>query len=63
MTDPRIIELFRVLGLVHRSPRRQWHYRRLMMEWWQELCEELLASDRALYIEFFRELMRRAFYV
>jgi hypothetical protein len=59
--DPRITELWRVLALVHRTPRRQWRYRSMMTEHWQDLCEELFRDDIELYKQFIHELARRAF--
>lgn len=61
MTDPRITELWRVGAIIHRTPRRQSHYRRVMMDYWQDLCEELFRADIELYKNFINELARRAF--
>jgi len=62
MDDPRITKLWEVLAKHNSYPRRQWCPRRLWMEYWQDLCEELLRDDPELYRQYIRELVRRAFY-
>jgi hypothetical protein len=61
VTDPRITELWRVLDKAHRYKGHAWRSRRLWMEYWQDLCEELLRDDIELYKQFIHELVRRAF--
>jgi hypothetical protein len=60
MTDPRITKLWEVLARHNSLPRHQHDERRLYLEYWQDLCEELFRDDKELYEQFVSELARKA---
>jgi hypothetical protein len=61
MTDPRITELWLTLDKAHQFTGHQWWSRRLWMQHFQHLSEELFRDDIELYKQFIHQLARKAF--